>query len=265
MLRTCILFKVAVAIKHPKHNLRKLLLALIYIPLLQISALPTDKVQIPAGSRVAIITGTYSPPHRRHHEIFEQLLASQLVDYVLVIPNDVTPHKPFAIEPKTRLQMLDIAYKDHPKIIYPHDLNIGFPLSSKTVEYLNSKSNKLEWVGVMGKDSSKNTWAKIGARFQKISKWIVLSPQNGDESEIPNNLGKAKVTRLYAPTDNDIHSKEIRLAAAEGDIKKLEKLLLPPVAHYVLKERLYLKPDPKPKIGDYLQSCKKILLKYAGL
>jgi len=205
------------------------------------------------------MTGTYSPPHRRHHEIFEQLLASGLVDYVLVIPNDVTPHKPHAIEPGTRLDMLDAAYKNHPQILYPHDLDIGFPLASKTKDYLDKNNPGLEWVGVMGKDSTRNRWAQFGARLQKVVEWVVLTPDADDEKEIPKAFGKTKVTRLYAPTDNDVHSKEIRNAAAAGDVEELEKLLLPEVAQYVVKNSLYQTPEPKATFMDYLRSCKNIL------
>lgn len=228
-------------------------------------ALPTDLAMIPPGSRVAIMTGTYSPPHRRHHEIFEQLLASGLVDYVLVIPNDVTPHKPFALAASTRIQMLEVGYSSHPKILYPHDVDIGFPLSSKTKEYLDARTEDLKWVGVMGKDSSQNKWAKIGTRFQKVSEWIVLSPVEGDEAEIPKTFGNKKVTRLYAPTENDVHSKEIRTAAAAGDVHELERLLLPGVAEFVVNEGLYKKADPKAGFVDYLRSCKNILLRYSSL
>lgn len=224
-------------------------------------ALPTSEVRIPAGARVAIMTGTYSPPHRRHHEIFEQLLASGLVDYVLVIPNDVTPHKPHALNPKSRLEMLEAGYKNHPRILYPHDLDVGFPLASKTKTYLDRNNPGLEWVGVMGKDSTHNPWANFGARFQNVVEWLVLTPDQNDESEIPKAYGKTKVTRLYAPTDNDVHSKEIRNAAANDDIEELEKLLLPEVAHYVVRNELYRAPEPKARFMDYLRSCKNILVK----
>lgn len=222
-------------------------------------AIPTSQAVLGNGARVAIMTGTYSPPHRRHHEIFEQLLASGLVDYVLVIPTDLTPHKPFAIDPKIRLQMLESAYKDHPHILYPHDIDLGFPLATKSKSYLDKNNPNLKWVGVMGKDSTRNPWAQFGARLQNVSSWIVLSPDQDDEKEIPKSFGKNKVTRLYAPTENDVHSKEIRAAAAAKDTHELERLLLPEVAHYVIENSLYQQGEPKARFGDYIKSCGKIL------
>jgi nicotinic acid mononucleotide adenylyltransferase len=222
---------------------------------------PISKAQLPQNARVAFMVGTYSPPHIRHDEIFHQLLDSGLVDYVLVVPNDATPHKPFAIDASTRIDMLDAAYRDHPRILYPDSTDVGFPLALKTKSYLKQRFATIRWIGVLGKDSLSNPWAKFGAIFQAVDSWVVFTPDANDEAKIPKKFGIKSITRLYAPTMRDVHSKEIREAAAHEDADALRALLLPGVAKLVMDLGLYREEDPKPRLTDYAGACWRILQK----
>ncbi|MEI7441457.1 MAG: hypothetical protein WCK43_07490 [bacterium] len=225
-------------------------------------AIPTDKVQLIEGSKIAIFNGTFSPPHLRHHEHVEKILESGEADYVLIIPNDVTPHKPFALSSDIRLKLLMAAYQDHPRVLIPHSTDLGFPISKKVRIYLNNKFKSLHWLAVMGKDSLQNKWAVWGAYTQKVEKWLLLTPDEGDEKEIPKVLGAKDLERIYSPTDHDIHSKDIREAAAQGDLHRLEEFVFPAVAQEILALSLYKQADPKPRFKDYLRSCRNILTRY---
>jgi nicotinic acid mononucleotide adenylyltransferase len=225
-------------------------------------AIPTDKAQLTEGSRIVLFNGTFSPPHLRHHEHVEKILESGAADYVLIIPNDVTPHKPFALSSEIRLRLLMAAYQDHPRVLVPHSTDLGFPISKKVRNYLNQKFQNLQWLAVLGKDSLQNKWAVLGAYSQKVEKWLLLTPDEGDEKEIPKTLGGKVLERIYSPTDHDIHSKDIREAASQGDLQRLEEYVFPSVAKEILELSLYKHSEPKPKLKDYLRSCRTILGKY---
>jgi nicotinic acid mononucleotide adenylyltransferase len=225
-------------------------------------AIPTDKVKLDEGSKIAVFNGTFSPPHLRHHEHVERILESGEADYVLIIPNDVTPHKPFALSSEIRLKLLMAAYQNHPRVLIPHSTDLGFPISKKVRNYLNEKFQNLNWLGVLGKDSLENKWAVLGAYTQKVEKWLLLTPDEIDEKEIPKKLGGKDLERVFSPTDHDIHSKDIREAAGRGDLQRLEEYVFPGVAQEILALSLYKKPDPKPKLRDYIRSCRNILNRY---
>ena len=225
-------------------------------------AIPTDKAQLVEGSKIALFNGTFSPPHLRHHEHVEKILESGAADYVLIIPNDVTPHKPFALSSEIRLRLLMAAYQDHPRVLVPHSTDLGFPISKKVRNYLNQKFQNLRWLAVLGKDSLQNKWAVLGAYSQKVEKWLLLTPDEGDVKEIPKTLGGKVLERIYSPTDHDIHSKDIREAASQGDLQRLEEYVFPSVAKEILELSLYKKADPKPKFRDYVRSCRNILGRY---
>lgn len=208
------------------------------------------------------MVGTYSPPHLRHHEHFEAALNSGQIDFVLVIPNDFTVHKPFAIETETRLKMLQLAYKDHPRIIVPHSIQeLGYPLTKKTVSYLNQKFTDIEWIGMMGKDSSLSFWPHLGAFVQGRNRWAILTPDNDDENSLPKQIGRGSAFRIYSPTAQDIRSSEIRKAASNKDKNKLQEYVFPKVASFIIEQDLYSKAEPKPKLRDYLNSCSTFLKK----
>ena len=225
-------------------------------------AIPTDKVKLDEGSNIAVFNGTFSPPHLRHHEHVEKILESGEADYVLIIPNDVTPHKPFALSSEIRLKLLMAAYQNHPRVLIPHSTALGFPISKKVRNYLNEKFQNLQWLGVLGKDSLQNKWAVLGAYSQGVQKWLLLTPDEGDQREMPRTLGAKPLERIYSPTDHDIHSKDIREAAAQGDLQRLEEFVFPSVAKEILVQSMYKKPDPKPKFRDYVRSCRNILTRY---
>lgn len=226
-------------------------------------AIPADQVTIPPGSRIAIMVGTYSPPHRRHHEHFQRLLDSGEVDYVLVIPNDANFHKPLAISAETRLGMLDAAYTDNPRILTPQSIsNLGFPLATNIRKYISNKFPDVHWYGAVGKDSALSKGSRVLAHTQDVEKWFVLTPDDNDEASIPKKYGGKSTVRIYSPTENDIRSSDIRAAAQNQDRGALEKLVFPTVADYIIQNGLYSSKDPKPRPRDYLIFCIKTLAKY---
>jgi hypothetical protein len=91
---------------------------------------------------------------------------------------------------------------------------------------------------------------------------LLLTPDEIDEKKIPKTLGGKDLERIFSPTDHDIHSKDIREAAARGDLQRLEEYVFPGVAQEILALSLYKKPDPKAKFSDYIRSCRNILSRY---
>lgn len=237
------------------HSILTMFIILNFLPL-PAHAILSDKVNIPPNSRIVIMVGTYSPLHNRHIEQIRAVANSGFADFVLVIPNDMTVHKPFAVDAEIRLDGLAAVFGDDPKVIVPHSLReLGFPVASKVRKYLNEKFENLQWAGAVGKDSSLSFWAPIGAHLQSMQYWLILTPDAHDEQQIPKTFGGKPTKRIYSPTENDVRSTQIRQAIKEQNFKALAQLLPEPIIEIIKEHDLYRKPDPKPTLKIYLRNC----------
>lgn len=240
----------------------KLVTGTLFLASLPAKAVLSDRVVIPRGARVARFVGTFGPHHIRHDEHAQNALASDATDFVLVIPNDATVHKPMTLAIQHRLEMLQAAYQNHPRVIVPHSLtDLPFPISGSVKKYLDQKFPGIVWRGMMGKDSALSRVARFGALLQKPESWIVLTPDAGDESKIPNMIGGRPVIRVHSPTENDIRSSHIRKAAENGDLAELKKMLLPEVAELIYERGWYRSPERRARLPDYLKNCQQLVMR----
>ncbi len=92
--------------------------------------------------RVGIYGGTFAPPHNGHVEAVKAFMKQMRLDYVLVIPAAIPPHKKldFDIDPKHRLRMCERAFAGIDGIIVT-DMELRRGGISYTVDTLRELSN----------------------------------------------------------------------------------------------------------------------------
>lgn len=90
---------------------------------------------------LAIYGGTFAPVHNGHIHAANAFLSSVSPDKLLLMPNLIPPHKQldFDADPIDRLNMLNLAFEDHPlygKKIFVSDYELNSPPPSYTVNTL---------------------------------------------------------------------------------------------------------------------------------
>ena len=107
--------------------------------------------------RIGIFGGTFNPPHVGHMQAAKQALEALALDRLLLIPDRIAPHKAMPTHsptPQQRLQMLQIAAGDHPKLEVC-DLELrreGPSYTYETVEQLHALYPNAQLVLMMGSD-----------------------------------------------------------------------------------------------------------------
>ncbi len=93
--------------------------------------------------RVGIYGGTFAPPHNGHVEAVKAFMKQMRLDYVLVIPAAIPPHKKLDhdIDPRHRLRMCELAFAGIDGIIVT-DMELRRGGVSYTVDTLRELSNK---------------------------------------------------------------------------------------------------------------------------
>ena len=107
----------------------------------KIARLPKEKEKYTVG----IYGGTFAPPHVGHLHAINAFLSEGKIDFMLVIPSFIPPHKELEIgdKPKNRLEMTRLMLKNHPeyeKRIFVSDWEIEQGETSYTVNTLKHYS-----------------------------------------------------------------------------------------------------------------------------
>ena len=140
----------------------------ILLTCLSAEAIALKGVPLQPGMRVGILAGSYSPFHLRHEELALQALKEGGLDYILIVANDITPHKPNIISYKHRSQMLWNLYKKHPQILVLDPKQVIFPVVTNSLRHLRTFPD-VELVGLMGFDSSQSIWSRLGAWYLSMA------------------------------------------------------------------------------------------------
>ncbi|NCN27265.1 hypothetical protein GW915_06780 [bacterium] len=237
-----------------------IILALSWLTSSYTEAALLSKLELKEDARVAVITGTFSPPHRRHDEIFEGVAAREDVDYIVVLPNDIPVHKPFALDIRDRLAVLQLAYSNHPKIIVVDNYqDLRAPLASNALKFLQGLNPTTEITAVIGADAAKSRITQIGGVFQNVNSWLIVSTNPNELEALPNRFAFKPAEKLHIPTKGDVRSTELRNALQNKDYEAAADFLHPSVLIYIKDQSLYSEPTPKAKIGDYLDACQRAL------
>jgi nicotinate-nucleotide adenylyltransferase len=202
--------------------------------------------------RIALMGGTFDPPHLGHVVPVEVAACQFQLDVVWFIPNFTPPHKAGEeiVDAFHRAAMVAIALQPYPKFkLWTWELQKGSV--SFTVETLeNFRSNHLgsddSLYFILGGDSflELDSWYNY-PRLLQLSELIIINRGN-NERELSEGLAKLETltkSKLqdrvhFCPTPYlPISSTEIRDAMAAG--RSVSALVAPDVEAYIQKHGIY--------------------------
>ncbi len=181
-------------------------------------------VKARSGERIAILGGSFNPPHEGHLAICAWLLQSGQADRVLAMPCYEHPFGKELAPFEDRLAMTRLALQTFGDKVEVSDLEKrlgGVSYTIRTVEYLTEHFPKTQFSLVVGSDigAEKHKWKE----FDKLEELVaIITIPRGEESHIP-----------------DVSATDIRARVASGT--SLEGLVPQVVADYIREHRLYWK------------------------
>lgn len=174
-------------------------------------------------SKIAVVFGSFDPPHKDHQIMIDWISKQPGIGGVLVLPNSFAPHKPGISDYEHRWNMLATLYLNNRKIIIP-TLEEGLKLGSwRLLAKLRNNNKHLMFTAYVGED-----WAESFLKFTAlkiiwpIDQWIVMG--RSENSDVGIQI-KGK---------SGLSSSKIR-----DDLDHYRDALDPAVYRYILRENLY--------------------------
>lgn len=151
-------------------------------------------------ARIGIYGGTFNPPHIGHVEAAKQAAELLRLDKLLLIPDRIAPHKQIpdgSPSPRQRLEMLQIAVSDEPKLEVS-DMELrreGPSYTYQTILQLKEQYPKDELIFVMGTDMflSFDTWKNPDIILDNASLAVLY---RGEKDEIVSIAEKKQQMEL---------------------------------------------------------------------
>ena len=141
--------------------------------------------------RIGIYGGTFNPPHMGHIQAAQQALHQLKLDRILLIPDQIAPHKEIpsgSPTPQQRMDMLRIAVKNRPGLEVS-DIELrreGVSYTYLTVESLKKEYPDSELVLLMGTDMflSFHTWKNPEQILEKASLGVFCRGEKNEKAAI---------------------------------------------------------------------------------
>jgi nicotinate-nucleotide adenylyltransferase len=199
---------------------------------------------------LAIYGGTFAPVHNGHVRAANAFFEAVRPDKLLLIPTLIPPHKQldFKDDPKDRLNMLHLAFEDHPfynKKIFVSDYELSAPPPSYTVNTLRHfTASDTRITFLVGTDMflTLDRWY-LSEEIFHLSR-IALMKRESESADISEALSKqeillkekfnADIVFVSAPPI-EVSSSEIR----QGNDKFKQKYLPSKVYKYIKEHSLY--------------------------
>ncbi len=147
--------------------------------------------------RIGIYGGTFNPPHIGHIQAAAQAMETLNLDKLLLIPNQVAPHKVMpagSASPRQRLEMLRIAASAHPGMeVSDIELNREGPsYTYETVEQLRCVYPEAELILLMGTDMflSFHTWKNPQRIVNCVTLAVMYRGERGEAESIAARKGE---------------------------------------------------------------------------
>jgi nicotinate-nucleotide adenylyltransferase len=177
------------------------------------------------GMRIALLGGSFNPPHQAHVAICAWLLNNDLADRVWAIPCFEHPFNKELADFEDRLRMTRLAFEQFGERVVVSDVERelgGVSYTVRTVAHLKSRYPDDEFSFVMGGDVSGESgmWRDFGKIEEMVS--LITIPR-GEGSHVP-----------------DISATEIRGRVEAG--QSIDGLVPPNVEVYIVSHRLYRSP-----------------------
>lgn len=191
--------------------------------------------------KIAILGGTFDPPHLGHLILADTVLKELNYDKVLFIPSKIPPHKNISgeVSNEDRLNMLKLSIEDDKRFSFDdYELKSeGISYSIKTLNYLYQNYNIDGKISlIIGADLIKDfhKWKKP----EKISELANIVAVNREENEnlFKENIEKYNIKIIIAPRI-DISSTLIRERIKKN--KAFRYFLNDKVYDYIISNKLY--------------------------
>ncbi|MBW5389587.1 nicotinate (nicotinamide) nucleotide adenylyltransferase [Brachyspira hampsonii] len=192
--------------------------------------------------RIAILGGTFDPPHLGHLILADTVITNCDYDKVIFIPTKIPPHKNISGEASNedRLNMLKLSIlNDERFLLDEYELNNeGVSYTINTLDYLYKNYDIEGKIGlIIGADLVKDfdKWREP-ERIDAISDITVVNRED-DENLYKANIDKYNIKIIMAPRI-DISSSLIRNRIKEK--KGFRYFVTEKVYDYIVSKKLYL-------------------------
>ena len=192
--------------------------------------------------KIAILGGTFDPPHLGHLILADTVITNCNYDKVIFIPAKIPPHKNISgeVSNEDRLNMLKLSIENDERFLLDeYELNndsVSYTIN--TLNYLYKNYNIEGKIGlIIGADLIKDfdKWREP-ERIAEISDITVVNRED-DKNLYKENIDKYKIKEIMAPRI-DISSSLIRNRIKEK--KGFRYFVKEKVYDYIVSKKLYL-------------------------
>ena len=191
--------------------------------------------------KIAILGGTFDPPHLGHLILADTVLKELNYDKVLFIPSKIPPHKNISgeVSNEDRLNMLKLSIEDDKRFSFDdYELKSeGISYSIKTLNYLYQNYNIDGKIAlIIGADLIKNfhKW-KEPEKISELANIVAVNREENDNLD-EENIEKYNIKIIIAPRI-DISSTLIRERIKKN--KAFRYFLNNKVYDYIISNKLY--------------------------
>mgnify|MGYP002517133981 CR=1 FL=1 len=191
--------------------------------------------------KIAILGGTFDPPHLGHLILADTVIKELNYDKVLFIPSKIPPHKNISgeVSNEDRLNMLKLSIEDDKRFSFDdYELKSeGISYSIKTLNYLYQNYNIDGKIAlIIGADLIKNfhKW-KEPEKISELANIVAVNREENDNLD-KENIEKYNIKIIIAPRI-DISSTLIRERIKKN--KAFRYFLNNKVYDYIISNKLY--------------------------
>ncbi len=191
--------------------------------------------------KIAILGGTFDPPHLGHLILADTVLKELNYDKVIFIPSKIPPHKNISgeVSNEDRLNMLKLSIEDDERFLF-NDYELkseGISYSIKTLNHIYESYNIDGKIAlIIGADLIKNfhKW-KEPKKLSNLANIVAVNREN-NENLFKENIEKYNIKIIIAPRI-DISSTLIRERIKKN--KAFKYFLKDKVYNYIMSNKLY--------------------------
>lgn len=142
---------------------------------------PFKDANIEYHARIGVMLATFDPITLEHDSIIKSALAIGNIDYLVVIPNDFTFHKPKASRTDFRMDILAHTYAADENILTLDPYGYGFPQSRGLIKYIRDHHCTTRIVGIGLWSDQKTTIQRLSASYlMPVDEWVIFAPDLSD-------------------------------------------------------------------------------------
>lgn len=214
--------------------------------------------------RIALYGGSYNPPHLGHREVAELVSREAAPDRLIVMPDNIAPHKQMAENspsPEARLRLCQLNFRQIPNLEVS-DMEIcreGKSYTAHTVERMRELYPEDELCLVLGTDmlATFEQWYRFEYLLANCT-LIAVVREADDTEELKAAADRLRTAygakiEILPHSPIEISSSEIRKALTE---RKGREFLHPDVYEEIIRHRYY---GAKPELSWLRERCDEYL------